>query len=119
MSDGRIPLCRLYERTSARGTRYLIGRLGYARLLAFPGEPTEASTPTWDVFLVEAPPYSARQEAGGVGQVEEQAEQASAGGRQLRQPAERRPAVRRPREAPANTGADEGFDWERGDDVPF
>jgi hypothetical protein len=40
MSDGRIPLCRLYERTSARGTRYLIGRLGYARLIAFPGEPT-------------------------------------------------------------------------------
>ncbi len=36
MSPGRIPLTRLYERTSARGNRYLYGCLGYARVLGFP-----------------------------------------------------------------------------------
>ncbi len=38
MSTGRIPLTRLYERTSARGNRYLYGCLGYARVLGFPHE---------------------------------------------------------------------------------
>ncbi len=38
MSTGRIPLTRLYERTSARGHRDLYGCLGYARVLGFPHE---------------------------------------------------------------------------------
>jgi hypothetical protein len=119
MSDGRIPLCRLYERTSARGTRYLIGRLGYARLIAFPGEPTEAGTPTWDVFLVEASPYDTRQEAAGeaVGDARKE-ERGPTGGSPPRRPAERRAAIRPPEQGPAEV-AEDGFDWQRGDELPF
>ena len=34
-ADGEVLLCRLYERTSAKGHRYLAGRLGNAKLVAF------------------------------------------------------------------------------------
>ena len=44
MSAGRIPLTRLYERTSARGNRYLYGCLGYARVLGFPHETEDGGT---------------------------------------------------------------------------
>ena len=50
-----IELARLYEHTSARGTRYLVGRLGYARVVLLPGEATEDGTPTWRLLMQEAP----------------------------------------------------------------
>ena len=34
-ADGKVLLCRLYERTSLKGHRYLAGRLGYAKLIPF------------------------------------------------------------------------------------
>jgi hypothetical protein len=33
--EGKILLCRLYERTSSKGNRYLAGRLGNAKIIAF------------------------------------------------------------------------------------
>jgi hypothetical protein len=34
-TDGKVLLCRLYERVSARGNRYLAGRFGAARIIGF------------------------------------------------------------------------------------
>ena len=34
-SDGKVLLCRLYERTSSKGNRYFTGRLGPAKVIAF------------------------------------------------------------------------------------
>jgi hypothetical protein len=33
-ADGKVLICRLFERQSARGNRYLTGRLGAAKLIA-------------------------------------------------------------------------------------
>ena len=67
MSTGwRIPLTRLYERTSARGHRYLYGCLGYARVLGFPRE-TEDGGVVWELFVVEAPAPSSSARRDGVG----------------------------------------------------
>jgi len=48
-----IELTRLYERVSERGTRYLLGRLGAARIVLLPGDPTEDGTATWRLLLQE------------------------------------------------------------------
>ena len=50
-----IELARLYEKTSQRGTRYFVGRLGLARITLLPGEATEDGTATWRMLLQEAP----------------------------------------------------------------
>ena len=50
-----IELARLYEKTSQRGTRYFVGRLGLARITLLPGEATEDGTATWRLLLQEAP----------------------------------------------------------------
>ena len=42
-----IELARLYEKTSQRGTRYFVGRLGLARITLLPDEATEDGTATW------------------------------------------------------------------------
>src|SRR6516165_5556733 len=36
-----IELARLYEKTSARGTRYMVGRLDLARITLLPGDAAE------------------------------------------------------------------------------
>jgi hypothetical protein len=51
-----IEFCRLYERESARGTKYLVGRLGRARISLLPGDPTEDGTPTWRLLIQQPPP---------------------------------------------------------------
>jgi hypothetical protein len=51
-------LMRLFEKVSARGTRYMVGRLGGARVTLLPGELTEEGTPTWRLLLQEAPQKS-------------------------------------------------------------
>jgi hypothetical protein len=50
-----IELARLYEKTSQRGTRYFVGRLGLAKLTLLPGEAAEDGTATWRLMLQEAP----------------------------------------------------------------
>jgi hypothetical protein len=50
-----IELARLYEKTSQRGTRYFVGRLGLARITLLPGEAAEDGTATWRLLLREAP----------------------------------------------------------------
>jgi hypothetical protein len=45
---------RLYEKTSQRGTRYFVGRLGGARVTLLPGDPAEDGTPVWRMLLQEA-----------------------------------------------------------------
>jgi len=73
----RVPLARLWGRTSKAGTPYLVGRLGQARLLAFPGtdaegtavldlvlvpgEPRERQTPAQALARESGPPSEARQ----------------------------------------------------------
>jgi hypothetical protein len=47
----KVLLCTLWERTSARGNRYLSGYLGKAKLVGFKGEPTPDGIETWNVFL--------------------------------------------------------------------
>jgi hypothetical protein len=52
----KVLLMTLWERTSARGTRYLSGFLGKAKLIGFKGEPTADGTPTWNLFVQEQEP---------------------------------------------------------------
>ena len=49
--DDKVLLTTLWERTSQKGTVYLSGYLGKARLVAFRGEPTEDGAPTWKLFV--------------------------------------------------------------------
>ncbi len=54
-----IPACRLFEKTSVKGNRYLIGRLGGVRVLVMPNtrpEPGDESTHT--LFFTDAPQRS-------------------------------------------------------------
>ena len=50
-----IEVARLYEKTSQRGTRYFVGRLGLARITLLPGDAAEDGTATWRMLLQEAP----------------------------------------------------------------
>lgn len=59
-----IEFARLYEKTSWRGTRYFVGRLGLARITLLPGEATEDGTATWRLLLQEAPKASTDRQAG-------------------------------------------------------
>jgi hypothetical protein len=52
----RVQLCRLFERTSQRGNRYLTGRLGAAKLIAFeardvPEDQRYGAEAVWNVYL--------------------------------------------------------------------
>ena len=122
MSTGwRIPLTRLYERTSARGNRYLYGCLGYARVLGFPHE-TEDGGVVWELFVVEAPaPSPSPRRDGAAGRQEaEEGHAAAAVSPPPRPTTQRRRATRTPAVAPeAGAADDDGFDWDQGDEVPF
>ncbi len=53
-ADGKVLLCRLYERTSVKGHRYLAGRPGTAKLVAFLDSQAElqfGATACFNVFL--------------------------------------------------------------------
>jgi hypothetical protein len=56
-TNGNIKLSVLYERTGKSGKKYMIGRWGKTRVLAFPASPTEDGTPTWSLELQEAGDY--------------------------------------------------------------
>jgi hypothetical protein len=52
----KVLLLELRERTSAKGTRYLSGWFGKARLVAFAGEPDETGHRVWSVYASEPEP---------------------------------------------------------------
>ncbi|MEQ8653274.1 MAG: hypothetical protein RIC87_12495 [Kiloniellales bacterium] len=52
--QGKVRLCRLYERTSANGNRYFTGRLGGAKVIVFRDQKAEADCPVWQVYLEDA-----------------------------------------------------------------
>ena len=58
----RVLLATLSVRTSGKGTAYLSGWLGKARVAAFAGEPDKHGDATWDLFVSEPEP---RQDASG------------------------------------------------------
>jgi len=54
-----IPACRLWEKLSAKGNRYLIGRLGGARVLVMPNtRPESGDDSTHTLFFTDAPQRS-------------------------------------------------------------
>jgi hypothetical protein len=44
----------VYEKESAKGTKYFVGRLGYARITLLPGETAADGTPSWRILLQQA-----------------------------------------------------------------
>jgi hypothetical protein len=55
--EPRVLLMVLSERTSSRGTTYLAGWLGKAKVVAFRGkEPDKFGNPTWELFVSEPQP---------------------------------------------------------------
>jgi hypothetical protein len=46
-----VEITRVYEKVSKNGNRYLVGRLGKARILLFEAERTNDGTPTWTVWI--------------------------------------------------------------------
>ena len=52
----RVLLATLSVRTSGKGTAYLSGWLGKARVVAFAGEPDKHGNATWDLFVSEPEP---------------------------------------------------------------
>jgi len=83
---------RPYERTSARGTIYLLGHLGAARVVVLPGDPTEDGTLTWRL-LVQARPDAAEQSLRAAADTAERAAPARPARRRRRAP---HPALRHP-----------------------
>lgn len=49
----KVELARLYEKTSANGRRYFVGRMGSARVLMFLDERAESADPVWNLFAQE------------------------------------------------------------------
>lgn len=70
MTGSSYPLDRadpdFYKWESARGTRYITGRLGGAKLTLLPGEPTEDGAPTWRLLIASALPRQAASDTGKV-----------------------------------------------------
>jgi hypothetical protein len=53
--------CKLFPRTSGRGTDYLVGRLGGLRVLIMPKRDAEAGDHTHVLMLAEAPQHGGDQ----------------------------------------------------------
>lgn len=54
MNEPMVKLAGLYEKTSQKGNRYFIGRLGNARLLMFANQDKKAETdPGWWLYVQE------------------------------------------------------------------
>ena len=58
--DGKVLLARLYEKTSARGHRYFVGRLGAARVAMFIDERAEGGDPVWELFVQDGGPQEGK-----------------------------------------------------------
>jgi hypothetical protein len=66
--DPKIPhvaLSKLFERRNKRGERYLVGRLGDARVLIVASGEVSRGEPVWRLFVGEAP-YTDETVRGGV-----------------------------------------------------
>jgi hypothetical protein len=73
MTPSKIPLARLYEKTSKNGTRYFTGRMGQARVLLFRDREQPADgDQVWSLMLEavepEAGQTAARSKAGLISQ---------------------------------------------------
>ncbi len=54
MNEPKVKLGRVFEKVSAKGTRYFTGRLGAARILMFQSRETaDNGDPVWDLYLQE------------------------------------------------------------------
>lgn len=62
MSD-KVLVMKLYERISAKGTRYFAGRLGAARVVAFLDHKAEADCPVWNVYVQDGGVRKPREKA--------------------------------------------------------
>ena len=51
-THGKLKLLTLTQRTSSKGSQYMMGILNGLSVVAFPGEPNEWG-PTWDVYIQE------------------------------------------------------------------
>ncbi|MDO9490182.1 MAG: hypothetical protein Q7J32_17555 [Sphingomonadaceae bacterium] len=51
----KVPLMRLWERTSANGNRYFAGYMGQASVVMFHDEKAEGEHPQWQLYVSEAP----------------------------------------------------------------
>jgi hypothetical protein len=59
-----IPACKLWEKTSAKGNRYLIGRMGGVRVMVMTNTRPESENDASHVLMfAEAPPYGQSQAA--------------------------------------------------------
>ena len=59
--EPKVLLMQLTQRTSGRGTTYMTGWLGKAKLVAFKGEPDEQGNERWDIYAAEPQPRGSRQ----------------------------------------------------------
>jgi hypothetical protein len=50
-----VALTQLYERTSRQGRRYLVGRIGSAKLMIVATGEDSRGDPVWQVYLGEGP----------------------------------------------------------------
>jgi len=66
-SEQKVLIATLWQRTSGKGTEYLSGFLGRARIIGFRGDPTADGTPTWDLYVQRG---KEQEERGGSGQRE-------------------------------------------------
>jgi hypothetical protein len=60
-SGAMLAACKLYPRTSGKGTPYLLGRIGALRVLVLPKREGEAGEHTHVLMLAEAPQQEGRQ----------------------------------------------------------
>jgi hypothetical protein len=60
-SGAMLAACKLFPRTSGKGTPYLLGRLGNLRVLIMPKRQDEADEHTHVLMLAEAPQQEGRQ----------------------------------------------------------
>jgi hypothetical protein len=94
-----VEVARLFERTSARGLRYMSGLLGLARVTLLPGEPTEDGTATWRL-LVGARPDAGRTRA-------DEPQRRPAAPRPASRPRSAAPPIRPDSVAPADDSVDD------------
>ena len=61
-TTAKIRLTTLYEKTSTRGNRYFVGRLGAARIMLFEDKFADGDDPAWHLCLQEGPTAKSNQD---------------------------------------------------------
>lgn len=80
----RTKLTTLYEKTSDRGNRYFVGRLGATRVLLFRDEYAEGEDPVWNLLVQEIDGQQRTTPKGGRQQSRSGNSQSTSGNRQRR-----------------------------------